>query len=111
MTPPTPHPTPLIPRCEHPAPADGSARRPARAPSRTRGKAGRTEGPPARPAKGEGSMPLSSRAAWALGLGLLGAVALVAPSSAQNGEGQKAAAKPAPAVIAYADLDTIIKGY
>lgn len=65
-------------------------------------------------------MPLSHRAAWALGLGLLGAVALVAPSSAQNPAAdagvkrtntQAPAAAPKPAIIGCVDMNAIFKGY
>jgi outer membrane protein len=63
-------------------------------------------------------MPTSSRAIWALGLGLFGVTGLVASSTAQTGVGQaapKAAAPtgthPTPAVIASVDLDAVFKGY
>jgi outer membrane protein len=63
-------------------------------------------------------MPTSSRAIWALGLGLFGVTGLVASSTAQTGVGQaapKAAAPtgthPTPAIIASVDLDAVFKGY
>jgi Skp family chaperone for outer membrane proteins len=55
-------------------------------------------------------MTISSRATWALGLGLLGAAALVAPSAAQQKSTEKPAA-PAPATIACVDLQAVMKDY
>jgi Skp family chaperone for outer membrane proteins len=60
---------------------------------------------------GEEAMPMtiSSRAAWALGLGLLGTVALVGPSLAQQKPPEKETL--APAVVGFVDMEATIKAY
>ena len=57
-------------------------------------------------------MSTNARAAWALGLGLAGLVALVGRTSGQDGGATKGAARPlAPSVVGCIDLGAILKGY
>jgi outer membrane protein len=58
-------------------------------------------------------MRMSSRAAWALGLGLLGVAGLVGRSfgQAEKSAGQAAVKPIPPAIIGCVDMDAIFKGY
>jgi Skp family chaperone for outer membrane proteins len=59
-------------------------------------------------------MTMPSRAAWALGLGLLGFAALVVPNTARSDNPKAAATNPTagtPAVIGVVDLDAVLKQY
>ncbi len=53
-------------------------------------------------------MTITSRATWALSLGILGAAVLAAPLAAQQ---KPPPEKPAPATVACVDLGAIMKGY